>query len=73
MHTSARLGLVVQEERKTLGLSVWTLAKRAGVGRRFVRDTEAGRAPADLGSVLRILDVLGIKPLALPSGLAEAA
>ncbi len=57
----------MRSTRAALGLSQLALAKRAGVGRRFVVDLESGHPRAELGKVLAVLDALDIHALALPS------
>ena len=69
MHTLARLGLVMREERTALEMSVEQLAEAARVPISLVEQVEQGAAPPDLGAIRRILDALGIKPLALPAEL----
>ena len=66
LHTPQRLGVVVREERQELGITQNDLAQRAGVGRRFVVELEAGHERAELGKVLAVLSALNIRPLALP-------
>lgn len=67
LHTPLRLGAVVRETRAELGLTQADLARRAGVGRRFIVDLEAGHDRAELGKVLSVLSALGIHALALPA------
>lgn len=67
LHTPQRLGAVVRETRAELGLTQADLAQRAGVGRRFIVDLEAGHERAELGKVLSVLNALGIHALALPA------
>jgi len=44
-----------------LGLSQGDLAERAGVSRRWVNQFEAcGRSTAEVGTILRVLDALGL-------------
>ncbi|MDR2973195.1 MAG: type II toxin-antitoxin system Y4mF family antitoxin [Propionibacteriaceae bacterium] len=56
----------VRAARKRAGLSQAELALKAGVGRRFVVDVEAGHPRAELGKVLAVLDAVGVHALALP-------
>lgn len=64
--TTTRLGEVVRSARHDHGWTQVELAERAGVGRRFVLDVEAGHPRAELGKTLTLLRTLGIAPLAVP-------
>jgi len=61
VRTPADLGAVIRERRKQLDLGQAELAKRIGVSRQWVVGIEQGRSRAELGLVLRTLDVLGIR------------
>lgn len=61
IRTPADLGLVIRARRKGLGLDQAELARQIGVSRQWVIGIERGRARAELGLVLRALDVLGIR------------
>ncbi len=61
VRTAADLGAAMREQRKQLKLDQATLAKRIGVSRQWVIEVERGHARAELGLVLRALDVLGIR------------
>lgn len=56
----AAVGAAVRRARLRARLSQAELAARAGVGRRFVVDVEAGHPRAELGKVLALLDVLDV-------------
>ena len=49
----------VKERRKKLGMTQVTLADRAGVGLRFVRDLEQGKTTLRLDKVNEVVQVLG--------------
>ena len=49
----------VKERRKALGLTQKDLADRAGVGLRFVRDLEQGKASLRLDKVNQVLALFG--------------
>ena len=66
VRTPADLGAVFRERRKQLQLDQATLAKRIGVSRQWVIEVERGHTRAELGLVLRALDVLGIRLDAAP-------
>jgi hypothetical protein len=69
MHTLDRLALVVSTERKSLGYSLSEVAAAAGVPLSSVVALEIDPGNSHLVDVRRILQVLGIKPLALPGEL----
>lgn len=50
----------VRGRRKDLGLSQADLARLSGASRKWVGEFEAGKATAELGLVLRVLDALGL-------------
>ena len=57
----ADLAAVVRGRRMDLGLTQGDLATRAGVSRKWVNEFEAGgKAKAELGHVLRVLETLGL-------------
>ena len=60
VRTPADLGAVIRDRRKQLKLDQATLAKRIGASRQWVIEIERGHPRAELGLVLRALDVLGI-------------
>jgi len=49
----------IKSKRKDLGLTQIDLAEKAGVGLRFVRDLEQGKARLRLDKVNQILDLFG--------------
>ena len=53
-------GAAVRSARHRAGLTQGDLAHRAGVGRRFVVDVEAGHPGAELGKALALLEVLDV-------------
>ena len=55
------LGRILRSRRQILELSQADLAERAGVGRRFVSELEAGKPTAELGRTLQICMVLGLE------------
>ncbi len=61
IRTPADLGAIIRERRRELGLGQAELAERIGVSRQWVIGVERGRARAELGLVLRALDVLGVR------------
>lgn len=61
VRTPSDLGAVIRDRRKKLDLDQAALAERIGVNRKWVIGIERGRVRAELGLVLRALDVLGIR------------
>lgn len=72
------LAAVVRGRRTDLGLDQASLARRAGVSRKWVYEFEAGKPRAELSHLLRVLDALGLaldltsEPEARSSASAEA-
>ena len=66
---------LVKARRKRLGLTQQTLAERAGVGLRFVRELEQGKQTLRLDKVNRVLAMFGHKvgPIALTEGNGDAS
>ena len=57
------LGRAVRQARKTHGLTQAELAGLAGTGPRFISELERGKESAELGKVLDVLAVLGLRLL----------
>ena len=57
------LGTAVRQARKAHGLTQAELAGLAGTGPRFISELERGKASAELGKVLDVLAVLGLRLL----------
>ena len=53
------LSLQVKEMRNAAGLTQAAMAKRTGVGLRFVRDVEQGKASVRLDKVNQVLALFG--------------
>jgi len=56
----ARLGRMVRHARRRIGLSQSTLARRTGVGTRFISDLENGKPTLQIHKVLQVLMQLGL-------------
>ncbi len=54
------LAAAVRGRRIDLGLNQADLASRAGVSRKWVYEFEAGKATAQFGLILRVLDALDL-------------
>lgn len=61
VRTPSDLGAVIRDRRKQLKLDQARFAKRIGVSRQWVIEIERGHPRAELGLVLRALDVLDIQ------------
>lgn len=64
--TPSRLGDLVKQVRKASHLRQDQLAGVAGVGIRFIVDLEAGKPTTQIGKVLDVLAVLGVRLTATP-------
>lgn len=60
IRTPTDFGAIIRDRRKQLQLDQAALAKRIGVSRQWVIEIERGHARAELGLVLRAIDVLDI-------------
>ncbi len=55
-----RLGLLVRLARKEQGLTQEQLSATTGIGVRFIRELEQGKASCQIGKVLLVLSMLGL-------------
>lgn len=65
MRTAEDVAHVVSTQRRVCGWTQQELARRAGVGPRFIVDLERGHERAELSKVLVVLRELDVQPLAL--------
>jgi len=56
----SELGRLVRRRREDLAFNQQELARRAGVGRRFVSELEAGKMTLEIGKVLAVCRTLGL-------------
>ena len=72
MHTDIRstedLGKLIRTYRKSRGLSQVDAAALAGVGERFLSELERGKATAEIGLVLKVLERFGLQIEVFPRG-----
>ncbi len=61
VRSATDVGAVIHDARRALGLSQRELADRAGVSRQWIVEIEGGKSRAELGLVIRTLDVLGVR------------
>ena len=52
---------VIKSRRKTLDISQRDLAEMAGIGLATIKDIERGKGNPSIGSVSKIMDVLGME------------
>lgn len=60
------ISIFVKEKRKQLKITQLELAERAGVGLRFVRELEQGKATLRLDKVNQVLALFGAKVGVIP-------
>ena len=58
---SEELGMFVRMQRKQKGLTQAELAKKAGVGLRFLSELERGKPTCQLAPTMRVIAALGLK------------
>lgn len=58
--TLRQLATIIRSERTRAGLSQAQLAERAGVSRWWISQFESGKARAELGLMLNVLDALDL-------------
>jgi HTH-type transcriptional regulator/antitoxin HipB len=61
LRNAEQLGMTIRLKRKEKGLSQNRLAELLGVERKWVLRLEAGNPKAELGRVLKTLDVLSLR------------
>jgi len=61
INSTQDVAATVRGRRQELGLSQAELATRAGVSRDWVNQIEAGKATAEFGLVIRLLDALRLR------------
>jgi len=70
--TPNRIGRLIRQTRKSLGVTQKELALTSGTGIRFVIDLEKGKETCEIGKALTVLNTLGIRVmLTPPPALAE--
>lgn len=60
IRTPADLGALIRDRRTRLGLDQKSLAQKVGVSRQWIVEVEKGKPRAEIGLLLRTIDVLGI-------------
>jgi HTH-type transcriptional regulator/antitoxin HipB len=70
-YTSAHIGKLIRDTRKSLGVTQKDLALTSGTGIRFIIDLENGKETCEIGKALAILNTLGIKITLSPPLVSE--
>ena len=65
-YTSAQIGKLIRDTRKSIGVTQKDLALTSGTGIRFIIDLENGKETCEIGKALTILHTLGIKLVLTP-------
>jgi len=60
-YTPQKIGRVIRNARRALGVTQKDLALTSGTGLRFVIDLEKGKETCQIGKALAVLQTLGIK------------
>ena len=63
LNNMKQLGQIIRQVRKDQGLTQEQLAATCGVGLRFIREIEQGKASCHVGKVIQVIHMLGIKLL----------
>jgi y4mF family transcriptional regulator len=58
---SKKLGLILKDHRKSLGLTQTEVALSCGVGIRFISDLENGKSSCQIGKALLVIESIGLK------------
>lgn len=61
LRTASDIGAAIRERRRQLGRGQADLAAEIGVSRQWLSGVENGRPGAELGLVLRTLNILGLR------------
>jgi len=67
------LGALIRKRRKELGYTQQRVSGLAGVGARFLSELERGKTTAEIGKVLRVLQLLGLDLWVKPRAKASDA
>jgi HTH-type transcriptional regulator/antitoxin HipB len=61
LHNPEQLGAIIRLRRKEKGLTQSALAKLLGAERKWVLNLESGNSKAEIGLILRAIEVLGLR------------
>ena len=70
-HTTAQIGKLIRDTRKSIGVTQKDVALTSGTGIRFIVDLENGKETCEIGKALSILNTLGIKITLSPPLVSE--
>jgi y4mF family transcriptional regulator len=70
-YTTAQIGKLIRDTRKSIGVTQKDLALTSGTGIRFIIDLENGKETCEIGKALSILNTLGIKITLSPPLVSE--
>lgn len=65
-YTTEKIGELVKNTRKNIGVTQKELALTSGTGLRFIIEMEKGKPTCQFGKVLTVLHTLGIKIEVIP-------
>lgn len=68
VRSSAELGTLLRDRRKTLALRQLDLAGLGGTGNRFIVDVENGKPTVQLQKVIDLMALLGLEFVVRPKG-----
>ena len=71
VRTPRDLGALVRDARTTAGMTQDSLAERVGVARLWVSQLESGKSGANIGDVMRALNILGVDLMTAPRAMAS--
>jgi HTH-type transcriptional regulator/antitoxin HipB len=69
--SAEEIGALVRKHRKQNGWRIEDVSGIGNVGARFISEFERGKETAELGKVLKVLDVLGLEVVIRPRGQSE--
>jgi y4mF family transcriptional regulator len=71
-YTPKKIGELIRQTRKALGVTQKGLALTSGTGLRFLIELEKGKETCELGKVLAVLRSLGVELRLVPPGSLES-
>jgi HTH-type transcriptional regulator / antitoxin HipB len=71
LHNAEQLGAAIRLKRKEKRLTQSELAKLLGAERKWVLNLESGNSKAEIGLILRAIEVLGLRALLIDKAQPE--
>src|ERR1700712_626736 len=68
LRNAEQLGVAIRLKRREKGLTQSELAKLLGAERKWVLNLESGNSKAEIGLILRAIEVLGLRALLTEKG-----